>query len=284
MKILVLFQIGCIDIACCELDYISKFFSSYNLFFLCSVLDTLKPEVSILINRLEFYQIKHKLFFHPNKGMDIGPYLLQLEYIFNNYQSDSFDQIFKIHTKTNIKWRNEMLDNLFTHSTKWLLPLDKLNVKHINLICDKFNVPNIYYDELKLVDYSTLVPTDISENFYTMYYGIELKPCDELNKMLGYNYNLTYLYNHLISNKTIPDPSYILVKRNVRGVKFLAGSIFKLDYKLVWEYFINVNIRGIYENLETGYITNEISTYTHAMERIISAFVYKFVQNPNNNI
>jgi hypothetical protein len=246
----------------------------------------LKPKITNLIDKLNFYKIKYELFFHPNKGMDIGPYLLQLDYIFHNYQSNSFDQIFKIHTKTNPKWRNEMLDNLFDNSTesiktfKWLLPLDRLNVEHINLICEKFNIPNIYYDDLIDVDYSKLVPTDISENFYCEYYQIKLNPCDELNKMLGYNYNLVYLYEHLITNNNIPNPSYIITKRRVPGVKFLAGSIFKLDYKVLWESFISIDIKGIYENLEVGYITNEKSTYTHGMERIISGFVY----NKNNNI
>lgn len=283
MKILVLFQIGSNEIACSILDYISKYLLSYNLFFICSILDTLESEVSTLITRLDYYQINYKIFFHPNKGMDIGPYLLQLNYIFNNYQPDSFDQIFKIHTKTDPKWRNEMLDILFccskSNSNKWLLPLDNLNIKHINLICEKFNLPNIYYDELKQVDYSTITPTDISKNFYCEYYGIKLMDCTELDKILGYDFNLTYLYDHLITNQSIPNPSYIIKSRRVPNVKFLAGSIFRINYQSVWEFFIDKDINGIYESLEIGYNTNEHSTYTHAMERIISGFVCKSNKN-----
>ena len=92
--------------------------------------------------------------FHINKGMDIGPYLKQLQYVFCNYKIDSFNKIYKIHTKTNIIWRNELLDSLLNESqdvsNKWKLPLDKLNVFHINKICTRFNIDNIFYEEKKI--------------------------------------------------------------------------------------------------------------------------------------
>ena len=145
MKNLVLFQIGCIETACNIMNYTSEYFLT-NTFFLCSVLDSLKAEIITLENIFHKLNIPYQLFFHPNKGMDIGPYLLQLNYIFKNYQPNSFEQIYKIHTKTNIKWRNEMIDQLFDISSsenKWLIPIDSLNTNHINLMCEKFNIPNM---------------------------------------------------------------------------------------------------------------------------------------------
>jgi hypothetical protein len=279
MKILILFQVGSIDIGCEILDYIRDSISSYNIFFLCTILDDLKPKAWILTNLFEKYQLKYKIFFHPNKGMDIGPYLLQLDYICSNYFPDSFEQIFKIHTKTDIKWRNEMLDQIFKTDTnifpnKWLLPLDKLNVQHINQLCEQFSIPNIYYDELAPVDYNNLKKFDISTNFYSTYYNIELNDCSSLNNLLGYDYNLSHLYLHVIQNKNIPNPSYIIQSRKKSNVKFLAGSIFKISYYDTWTFFSKIDIMGIYNLLETGYTTNENSTYVHSMERIISGFVY----------
>jgi hypothetical protein len=278
MKILILFQVGNIDIACSILNYIHKYIPFYNIFLLCSILDNIKFRSGELTNLFEKYNIKYTLFFHPNKGMDIGPYLLQLNYIFSNYSIDSFEQIFKIHTKTDSIWRNEMLDQIFQPNIltqpKWLLPIDKFNVKHINLICDKFNIPNIYYDDLESVDYSKLCISDISENFYCKYYGIKLIECNDLNKILGYNFNSTHLLSHAIQNQNIPNPSYIITARRQSNVKFWAGSIFTTSYKETWTLFYKINIMELYNLLETGYTTNENSTYVHAMERIISAKSY----------
>jgi hypothetical protein len=301
MKFLILFQVGSIDIGCEIVKYIYNFISSYNIFFLCSVLEDFKTQISILTNLFEKYQLEYKIVFHINKGMDIGPYLLQLNYICSNYFSNSFDQIFKIHTKTDIKWRNEMLDQIFqpftsyTESTcdissniiypestcdissinnKWLLPLDKLNVQHINLLCEQFRIPNIYYDVLAPVDYNNLKLSDISLNFYSNYYNIKLKDCSSLNNLLGYDYNLSYLYLHCIQNKNIPNPSYIIKSRRNPNVKFYAGSIFKISYYDTWEFFSKIDIIGIYNLLEPGYTINNNSTYVHSMERIISGFLY----------
>lgn len=280
MKILVLFQVGEIDICVDIFNYIHKYIPFYNIFFIFSVLEDLKPKSDLLESLFESYGINYLIFYHPNKGMDIGPYLLQLNYVFSNYYIDSFDQIFKIHTKTDTKWRNEMLDQIFQpvetliNPNKWLLPIDKLNVQHINLICEQFGIPNIYYDELKSVDYSKLTCTDISENFYCEYYQVKLLECADLNKILGYNFNLTHLLSHAIQNKNIPNPSYVLKSRKLPNVKFWAGSIFKISYKEVWENFSHIDLLGIYNHLEPGYTTNEKSTYVHSMERIISGKAY----------
>ena len=277
MKIIVLFQVGNINIGCAILDYIHKYTKNYNLFFICSILEELKSELGVLTTLFEIYNIKYLYIFHPNKGMDIGPYLLQLNYIFLNYSSDSFDQIFKIHTKTDQKWRNEMLDQIFqpTHpnQNKWYLPLDMFNVHHINLICDEFKISNIYYDELLPVEQIEIILTDISTNFYCEYYGIKLTDCTNLNTILGYDFNLSHLYSHLIQNKSIPNPSYIIKTRRFKNLKFYAGSIFKISYIDTWNFFSQIDILKLYSYLETGYMTNEKSTYVHAMERIISCFI-----------
>jgi len=216
------------------------------------------------------------LMFHKNKGMDIGPYLKQLVYVFSTYSIESFDRIFKIHTKTNSKWRNELLDslNLLDNNDKWKLYLDKLNEFHINDICNKFNIPNIFYDELSQVDYRLLHPNDIDISFYCDYYKIKLSNCDNLSNIIGYDINRNYLYSHLIKNKNIPNESYIIKKTRNPEIYFIAGTIFNASYKSVWIYFSKINLDELYELLEPDYITNEKSTYVHAMERILSSVIF----------
>jgi len=146
MNILVLFQVGNLDIMYDILKYIQDFIVNYNLFFIFSILDSFKLNEKDIINNLLKFNVKNYHFmYHINKGMDIGPYLKQLEYVFSNYTIDSFDTIFKIHTKTDKKWREELIDCLNnTKYNKWKIPLDKLNVFHINEICNKFNINNIF--------------------------------------------------------------------------------------------------------------------------------------------
>jgi hypothetical protein len=75
-------------------------------------------------------------------------------------------------------------------------------------------------------------------------------------------------------NKGIPNPSCILERRRVPNIKFYAGSIFRIKFKKTYDLFAGVDLLNLYDHLELGYSTNESSTYVHAMERIISGFVY----------
>jgi hypothetical protein len=211
--------------------------------------------------------------------MDIGPYLKQLQYVFCNYKLDSFNKIYKIHTKTNTIWRDELLDSLLDHCNlvqthkvlnKWKIPLDKLNVFHINEICNKFNINNIFYDELSCVNYDSLNENDIDIDFYSNYYNIKLNNCNHLSNIFGYDINRNYLFYHCKNNLNIPNQSYIITKRRIPNISFIAGTIFKLEYKHVWNFFSKINLDELYDLLEEGYLTNEKSTYVHAMERIIS--------------
>jgi hypothetical protein len=291
MKILVLFQVGNLEIAYEILAYIQHLIKNYNLFFIFSLLDCFESQKKDFINNLLIYNItKYYLMFHKNKGMDIGPYLLQLKYVFSTYSIDSFDKILKIHTKTNLKWRNELLDHVLLNlqssiskelisdlnlsKNKWNLPLDKLNVFHITKICEQFNIQNIFYDELSTVNYNLLKEDDIDIDFYCSYYKIKLSNCDNLSKIMGYDINRHYLYTHLKNNTNIPNESYIIKKTRNPDIHFIAGTIFNISYKTVWIFFSKINLDELYELLESGYITNEKSTYVHAMERILSSVVY----------
>ena len=281
MENLVLFQVGNLDIAYEILNYIQHFIINYNVFFIFSLLDSFKLELQNFIHNLNKFNItKYHIMFHINKGMDIGPYLKQLQYVFYNYKIESFNQIYKIHTKTNIIWRNELLDSLLNQSqdvsNKWKLSLDKLNVFHINEICTRFNINNIFYDELSTVNYDSLNENDIDIDFYINYYNIKLNNCDHLSNLFGYDINRNYLFYHCKNNLNIPNQSYIITKRHNLNIKFIAGTIFVVDYKYVWNFFSKINLDELYDLLEEGYSTNEKSTYVHAMERIISGFVYMY--------
>ena len=62
------------------------------------------------INKIKL-EYKNAIFtFGENKGMDIFGFIKQIEYIINN--DINIDYILKIHTKSDDKWRNELINPL----------------------------------------------------------------------------------------------------------------------------------------------------------------------------
>jgi hypothetical protein len=236
--------------------------------FLFSVDKTLKFDIE------KYNLYKYHIMYHDNIGMDIGPYLLQISYILENLQHNSYDYIYKIHTKTNLGWFNELCDidingtdNIYM-AEKWKLKLDNLNISHINEICMDYNIENIYYDEILKND---ILYDEIDEAFYASYYDQVLNDCSIISHLLSYNVNKKYIYDHAIENKYIVNEKYISLKRK-RKIYFCAGSIFIIKFKLVYDFFNKIDIKSLYNKLERGYSINDNSTYVHALERIISSF------------
>ena len=195
----------------------------------------------------------------------------------------------KIHTKTDDKWRNELLSDILNIDLnlikkdkiigckKWTLLLDNLNIQHINIICNYFNLKNIFYDKIKPIIYNHELFNEINTIFYSNYFNIKLSDCSALSNLLGYNINKRYIYEHMIKNGTFPSEDYIIESTRYKDIKFIGGTIFLIDYKIVWKYFSNINILELYNLLEIGYTINDKSTYVHALERIISGFVYLYI-------
>ena len=290
MNIAILIQIGNIDIFLNIINIISFSYQNYNIFYMFSFISLLQNKHLDIITHLEKNNIKnYNITYHENKGMDIGPYLLQLKYLFENYNLNSFDAILKIHTKTNDKWRNELIDailninleilktNKIIGSKKWTLLMDNLNIEHINKICNDFNIKNIFYDKIKPVIYNDNLLNEININFYSEYFKLVLSDCSALNNLLGYDINKKYIYEHMIKNKTFPSKNYILEYTKCTNLTFIGGTIFLIDYKIVWDFFNKINILELYNLLEVGYTINDKSTYVHALERIISGFVFLYL-------
>ena len=99
-----------------------------------------------------------------NKGMDIYGFLLQIEYIINN--NIKVDYICKIHTKTNEKWRNDLIYNIcgdkhivnnciklmsefgMICSKRYYKIFDHLNSPILLKMLERYNIENNYIDEI----------------------------------------------------------------------------------------------------------------------------------------
>lgn len=266
-KMLILVQIGSIA----NIDNLFSKILHYNNvdnLFIFSIMNKLN------INIEKYNILKKVILYHSNIGMDIGPYLLQIKWILNNLHNNDYDYIYKIHTKTDQVWFNELTDistdnnfNDIYMSLKWSLKLDSLNKEHINNFCNYNNLENIYYDlHIPCINYD-----DIDCDFYSSYYDIPLKDHSLILETLNIDINKEYILEHSKINDNIVNENQILIKRR-KKIIFCGGSIFIIKYKLVYDFFKNIDIDNIYSNLEKDYTINTCSTNVHAMERIISSF------------
>ena len=124
----------------------------------------------VMLNELQIIDIKKEFpnaifTYGENKGMDIYGFFLQIEYIIKN--NIQLDYICKIHTKTDDKWTNDMINPLCGTKESVLNCINKFNDKvgmigpkkyvrlmdHYNtpLILNLFkewNIKNTYIDEI----------------------------------------------------------------------------------------------------------------------------------------
>lgn len=240
-------------------------YNTPNNFYCISVLK------SIALDIKKYDLINSHIMYHDNIGMDIGPFLLQLKWLLSH--DISYTHVYKIHTKTNEKWFNELVniqitDNDIEINERWKCVLDIKNKYHINEICKNFNIPNIYYDELIDISYNI---NDIDKNFYSEYYNVKLRNNNEINNMIGYDIDKSYILQHAILYEHALNETQIKIKRR-RNIVFCGGSIFIIKYELIRNFALTIDIEKLYSLLEKDYTVNNVSTYVHALERIISSF------------
>jgi hypothetical protein len=233
-----------------------------------------------------FHYIKD--FHFPNKGSDIGSFIAIIKYLIIN--NINYDILFKIHTKTNDKWRNELMiimkkikliikefkknhDLGIICSDKWLLKLDNLNQTFVEDFIQKYHI------NLKL--------KHSLNNHKSIYkFSPELIHCNNsiFNKLV-FDYGFFSVYNnnhHNVAYKLIKTFNKSKIITNIDNIKefaddiyFVAGTIFVMNFKMIKEFAIkyNIDISHEFKNMENGYIINDKDTWTHSWERILSGII-----------
>jgi len=203
-SIAILLQIGNWDVFKKMESYIDNFKNiSINIyFFMIKEFDT--------VDNINYLKYKYKncvIASCENKGMDIGPFLLNLHYI--KTQKYNHDFIFKIHTKSSDNFRNESLNILMNSYDIILSNIQKLSDKNNGIfagnIIYKYNefkeafLSNYYYIK-KLVKYfyDEDVITDKLEFCAGTMFIFKNKIFDNLN-----NTKIEYIYNLLNNNETL---------------------------------------------------------------------------------
>ena len=287
MKAIILFQVGNINIALDILKQISIVYDKFDyLTIFLSILDNLNTTPLIdYINYIQQYHssINYIVISHPNKGMDIGPFIHQMKYLIDN--DLHYDLLFKLHTKTNITWKNELIEPLLANinlikkllttknkigligSSKWSLNQDKLNQQVIINLLNKLNIKNEYFDNINQSRLEYARKNNIIEPmFYITYNKLPITSSTIAIK----HFTTSGIYD----NSLIPHPS-IISKYHTVDTKFIGGTIFWARYDVFFNFFKDIPLYDIlYHLLEEKYTINTKGTLVHALERFLCLIVY----------
>ena len=241
----------------------------------------------------EYIKIFRKviIFNLPNKGCDLGSFIGITKYLIENNINHDF--IFKIHTKTNDEWRDQLIDTLINNFIKiikdfkndprlgivcsdhWLLKLDNLNNVVIDKIIKKKKI-NLFLENLFVEN---------KKNILGDYDFILNNNSNLFNRLVikyGYNNTINQKNNGLIlkelkfmNMKNIQLKNKSQLSRKADQIYFVGGTIFIFRFSMLKEFLktYNFNLSEEFNNLENGYLTNEEETYTHAWERILTGII-----------
>ena len=226
-----------------------------------------------------------------NKGLDIGGFLQIIKQLINHKLYNNINYIYKIHTKTDDTWRNNMLKSIIKNEDKIKLSISKINLPIIvssdnycfNNKCvnkyyikefyernkNKINVKinfNDFMDEYieNIDDNKSINELDINTDFYK-FYEEDLKYLNNEELINHYN-NFGINEFHRISN-----PCYI--KNFGLESYFSAGTIFMCN-KEYFQIFEKIDLDYEFSILENGYNKNTIPLKTHSWEYMFGLFAY----------
>ena len=212
------------------IDYPNFFNNSQiDLYFSCNNIETLE--------NLEKLFPESKVFKFENKGMDIGPFLLIIEYLIQN--NADYKYYIKLHTKSIKHWRDELILPLY-NKLNYVLN-DNTPPKTVQLYGSEKRLLNEQFE----MNYTPVL--NIIGRNYKKYESKFLKYCSKIRDN---------------NDDCELNPS------------FIAGTIFMFNNKY-FDLFKEIkDIKYEYSILEPGYIINDKPRNTHAWEYLFGYLVY----------
>lgn len=291
-KIAVLFQIGNYETWNKMKEIICNFDSDIILMTHFNTDLIKESQINDIINYYDSLNIKCIITKFKNKGMDIAGFFKQIQYIIDN--NIKIDFIFKLHTKSNDKWRSQLVDPICSSKKnvndcihildnqdvgivcceRWFRKMDHFNTPIILNEMKKMNISNEYIDDIdwKLKNDMLYDLNFFDPDFYLQYPYNKIPIIKNLDndpeKLKSYAlfHWLQIGYNkfRLIHNEK-------LIKKKNKHISFCAGSIFWIDATILISFFKkNINFEFYFENFESGYFNNDLPTLTHSWERFFA--------------
>ena len=216
---------------------------------------------SELINKLyiKYSIIKHsKIIFVPNRGNDIGSFLIGL-----NYGTKKYEYIIKLHYKSNIYWREMLMDIIYKNVFK----INENNNYDTFINKSWHHKTNIYLDDnLKLLlDSNDIFNITKDEWFYPSGSIFITK----YKNLITLTNNFIYIYNFL-NDENSCDKLWIEKMNSEFNLFYLKYSNCKFNKSLSKDANImreKYNCKNYYELYNKGYRGIPDYSPTHALER-----------------
>lgn len=230
-----------------------------------------------------------------NKGCDIGPFLLSIQYLLENkFLYNKETKFLKIHTKSKKIWRNLLIkDILNINNTEFNYDIPCIYGSHKYIYNQNKSVNFLYMK--KIFERNESMEEKEFLQYFDLYYNefVDNKINDN-NKFqdLNFNYNFYKKYEFYLDSNFKTKENYIdhwnnfgkneyHRKSNVNYIKqwankecyFVAGTIFA--FNLSWlNLFNKFNINYEYSILENGYLDNSNETKLHSWEYYFGLIVF----------
>ncbi|MBL6846604.1 MAG: hypothetical protein ISQ85_06875 [Planktomarina sp.] len=239
-------------------------------------------------------EFPNSIFFeNKNKGCDIGPFFLFLDYLRNN--KIKMDWLIKIHTKSNKKWRTNLLKNLFPDNfNEMIKKLDDNEIPVHGAYPYPYDYFNIKYDleNIKLLNLNVSKDWTTYTNNYPETLNINVIEKRYHAQNANKNYKFTpdidlELYNFLFGDQkedhNIVEGKYkwnLINKIIGKDIKlyYFPGTFLLLKHEILENIFKDTDYKKIYNSLENQKLDDNIyQSNTHSWERIlpISFQLYK---------
>ena len=220
-----------------------------------------------------------------NKGCDIGPFFLFLDYLRSN--NIKMDWLIKIHTKSDKKWRTNLLKNLFPDNfNEMLTKLDNNKIPVHGAYPYPYDYFNIKYDleNINLLNLSINKDwTTYTNNFpETLNLNVIEKRYHAHNVVKNYKFTPDLdleLYNFLFGDQkqdhNLVEGRYkwsLIHKIIGKDIKlyYFPGTFLLLKHEILENIFKDIDYKKIYKSLENQKLDDNIyQSNTHSWERII---------------
>lgn len=230
-----------------------------------------------------------KIFNFENRGCDTGAFLLFLNYILK--KNIKYEWIMNIHSKTDDKWRNKMLESVIPYNfdnfyqnkilnqtekkffSSYIFMYDYFNIHHDIDFSKMLKLKHIYdwkeaekkYPELKEMN-------PIEKNIYNNNNNLDKNVLPHIDMELFEYLFGDYKKNHNIisgRDKFSILNNIVKLQKNFK-LHYSPGFFFIGKADIFEKYFKNIDIEKFHKELEKGKIDdNLIQSRTHSLERVI---------------
>jgi len=231
-----------------------------------------------------------KIFRFENRGCDLGPFLLFLDYL--RKENKSYKWIMKLHTKSDDILRKQMLEHLLPNNfIQYYQYLIKNNISIDGKHKYQYDYVNIHKDIANIRLLNLKVRTTWKD--YLNNCSVELKDkLASLDPLSKYYYIRKHklsqnlipdididLYNHLfksqvqnniIAGKEKFDILKLIIKNKNNNLWYYPGTMFICKHHILENAFQHLDYQSIHSSLEIGKLNDETKqSNTHSWERII---------------